>query len=48
MWQQFNEKLGSGAYKEVWAGYDTQEGLEVAWNTVRFDGSELVGRRTRL
>jgi serine/threonine protein kinase len=31
---QFDEKLGSGAYKEVFLSYDTETGKEVAWNTV--------------
>lgn len=31
---QFDEKLGSGAYKEVFLAYDTETGKEVAWNTV--------------
>lgn len=31
---QFDEKLGNGAYKEVYLSYDTETGKEVAWNTV--------------
>lgn len=31
---QYNQKLGSGAYKQVWLGYDADSGKEVAWNTV--------------
>ena len=31
---QFDEKLGNGAYKEVFLAYDTETGKEVAWNTV--------------
>jgi WNK lysine deficient protein kinase len=31
---RFEEKLGSGQYKDVYRAYDTQEGIEVAWNTV--------------
>ncbi|CEP00868.1 non-specific serine/threonine protein kinase [Plasmodiophora brassicae] len=31
---RFDEKLGSGAYKSVWLAYDTDLGIEVAWNTV--------------
>jgi WNK lysine deficient protein kinase len=27
--------LGSGAYKDVWRGYDTREGIEVAWNVIK-------------
>ena len=33
---QFAQKLGTGAYKCVWLGYDTEMGIEVAWNTVCF------------
>ena len=32
---KFNSKLGSGAYKDVWRAYDTNEGKEVAWNVVK-------------
>ena len=32
---KFNSKLGSGAYKDVWRAYDTNEGMEVAWNVVK-------------
>lgn len=28
-------KLGSGAYKDVWRAYDTNEGIEVAWNVIK-------------
>lgn len=31
---RFDEKLGNGAYKEVYLCYDTETGKEVAWNTV--------------
>lgn len=31
---RFEEKLGSGQYKDVYRAYDTWEGIEVAWNTV--------------
>jgi Protein kinase domain len=31
---RFEEKLGSGQYKDVYRAYDTSEGIEVAWNTV--------------
>ena len=31
---RFEEKLGSGAYKDVYLAYDTETGKEVAWNTV--------------
>ena len=35
---RFKEKLGSGAYKDVYRAYDTIEGIEVAWNVVKLSG----------
>eukprot|EP00977_Amphora_coffeiformis_P011115 scaffold2657_cov89-Amphora_coffeaeformis.AAC.9 len=35
---RFMEKLGSGASKDVFRAYDTQEGIEVAWNVVTLGG----------
>mmetsp|Transcript_21251 Transcript_21251/g.42565 ORF Transcript_21251/g.42565 Transcript_21251/m.42565 type:complete len:960 (+) Transcript_21251:446-3325(+) len=35
---RFNERLGSGAYKDVFRAYDTAEGIEVAWNLVGLSG----------
>ena len=35
---RFKEKLGSGAYKDVYRAYDTIEGIEVAWNVVKLFG----------
>lgn len=35
---RFKEKLGSGAYKDVYRAYDTIEGIEVAWNVVKLYG----------
>lgn len=35
---RFTEKLGSGASKDVYRAYDTQEGIEVAWNVVSLAG----------
>eukprot|EP01041_Mallomonas_annulata_P007356 gene7356-15015_t len=32
---KLEERLGSGAYKDVWRAYDTHEGIEVAWNVVK-------------
>jgi serine/threonine protein kinase len=32
--KQFNEVLGSGAYKTVYRGYDNELGREVAWNII--------------
>jgi WNK lysine deficient protein kinase len=34
----FNDILGRGAYKIVYRGYDKQNGIEVAWNTVSMIG----------
>lgn len=31
---RFDFKLGDGAYKAVWLGYDTEMGIDVAWNLV--------------
>ena len=33
-YQRFNKLLGKGAYKEVYAAYDVQEGIDVAWNQI--------------
>lgn len=32
--QRFSEQLGSGAYKTVYQGYDTETGAEIAWNVI--------------
>ena len=32
---KLDERLGAGAYKDVWRAYDTLEGMEVAWNVVK-------------
>ncbi len=34
---RYPEKLGSGQYKDVYRAYDTQEGIEVAWNAVNLN-----------
>ena len=31
---RFDEKLGTGAYKNVYLAYDTETGKEVAWNSI--------------
>jgi WNK lysine deficient protein kinase len=36
---RFMEKLGSGASKDVYRAYDTEEGIEVAWNVVHLAGA---------
>lgn len=33
---RYNELLGSGAVKKVYRAFDQEEGIEVAWNQVRF------------
>jgi WNK lysine deficient protein kinase len=33
-YMQFNKKLGAGAYKMVFLGYDSETGREVAWNVI--------------
>lgn len=35
---QFAEALGEGAFKKVFKAFDTQEGVEVAWNDVSITG----------
>lgn len=42
---RFSEKLGSGAYKEVYRAYDTSEGIEVAWNVVNLSGVPKAERQ---
>ena len=32
---RFNELLGEGSFKKVYLAYDTQQGVEVAWNMVK-------------
>lgn len=44
---RFKEKLGSGAYKDVYRAYDTIEGIEVAWNVVKLSGVPKT-ERTRI
>src|ERR1700761_6793328 len=42
---RFEEKLGSGAYKEVFLCYDTETGKEVAWNAVNLARVPLNERK---
>lgn len=35
---QFGEIIGKGGFKTVFKAYDSHEGCEVAWNTVRLSG----------
>ena len=44
---RFEEKLGSGAYKDVYLAYDTETGKEVAWNTVNL-ARVPVGEKRRI
>ena len=44
---KLDERLGSGAYKDVWRAYDTNEGMEVAWNVVKL-GRIPPGERKRI
>jgi hypothetical protein len=41
---RFKEKLGSGAYKDVYRAYDTIEGIEVAWNVIKLSGVSKAER----
>ena len=34
---QFNLRLGQGAFKAVYKGYDEEEGIEVAWCQVNME-----------
>lgn len=42
---RFDEELGSGAYKSVWRGYDTETGKEIAWNTIELKRLPVSERR---
>lgn len=42
---QLEDKLGSGAYKDVWRAYDTNDGIEVAWNVVKLSRIPPVERK---
>ncbi|KAJ3006843.1 Serine/threonine-protein kinase wnk3 [Thoreauomyces humboldtii] len=35
--ERYVKCLGKGAYKDVFKGFDTEEGMEVAWNQLRVD-----------
>jgi WNK lysine deficient protein kinase len=45
---RFMEKLGSGASKDVYRAYDTQEGIEVAWNVVSLGTVPSKAERNRI
>jgi WNK lysine deficient protein kinase len=33
---QYDEEIGSGAFKVVYRGYDFDRGTEIAWNSITF------------
>ncbi|KAK9712074.1 hypothetical protein K7432_007397 [Basidiobolus ranarum] len=35
--ERYEESLGIGGYKEVYKGFDQEEGVEIAWNQLRID-----------
>lgn len=34
-YQRYHELVGSGAFKNVYKAYDSEEGIEVAWNQIK-------------
>ncbi|OQR93958.1 serine/threonine protein kinase [Achlya hypogyna] len=44
---RFNTKLGTGAYKTVYKGYDTDQGIDVAWNAIDI-GALPHGEKARI
>ena len=44
---QFDEKLGNGAYKDVYLAYDTETGKEVAWSAAGESRENHGGKRAR-
>mmetsp|Transcript_39538 Transcript_39538/g.64054 ORF Transcript_39538/g.64054 Transcript_39538/m.64054 type:complete len:1061 (+) Transcript_39538:462-3644(+) len=42
---RFNDLLGEGAFKKVYRAYDTTQGVEVAWNTVKVSGMSASARQ---
>ena len=44
---QFDEKLGNGAYKDVYLAYDTETGKEVAWSAAGESREKQWGKRAR-
>ena len=45
---RFNTKLGSGAFKMVYAAYDSETGIEVAWNIIPFDKVTSEAEKKRI
>uniref|UniRef100_A0A7S3YDV4 Protein kinase domain-containing protein n=2 Tax=Lotharella globosa TaxID=91324 RepID=A0A7S3YDV4_9EUKA len=37
IYKRYDKKLGTGAYKDVFLAYDTENGIDVAWNTVKLN-----------
>ncbi len=35
--ERYKKCLGTGAYKKVFLAFDQEDGVEVAWNTLRID-----------
>ncbi|KDO20336.1 WNK protein kinase [Saprolegnia parasitica CBS 223.65] len=44
---RFDTKLGTGAYKTVYKGYDTDQGIDVAWNAIDI-GALPHGEKARI
>ena len=42
----YNEILGRGAYKIVYKGYDTHNGIDVAWNSINVDNLSKRGMKS--
>jgi hypothetical protein len=34
---RFNDEIGSGAYKTVYRGHDSDTGREIAWNVIKLE-----------
>ncbi|KAK3256499.1 serine threonine-protein kinase [Cymbomonas tetramitiformis] len=47
-WNRYNELLGRGSFKMVYKGFDTKEGIEVAWNKVNTSGPLTTEDKERL
>ena len=44
---RFGELLGSGAFKKVYKGVNTEEGIEVAWAIIELDRAGACCAATR-
>lgn len=47
-YERYSECLGRGAYKEVYKAFDTEEGVEVAWNQLRLDSYSMKVEAQRI